>query len=115
MRREELESWLCDGVEREPTPTEMAILLGTESDFAAPTTRRTIRFVLAVLRDIYAEEAAVWRWLYRPRSDLADLRAIDLLRGNRTAQLESLVVSEWNAGVLNRNLASRDQETVLSR
>lgn len=115
MRREELETWLSDGVEREPTPTEMAILLGTESDFAAPSIRRSIRFVLAVLRDIYAEEAAVWRWLYRPRRDLAELRAVDLLRSNRAVQLESLVVAEWNAGVLNRNLASRDQETVLSR
>jgi len=115
MRREELETWLCDGAEREPTPTEMAILLGTESDFAAPSVRRSIRFVLAVLRDIYADEAAVWRWLYRPRSDLADGRAVDLIRADRSAHIESLVVSEWNAGVLNRNLASRDQETVLSR
>lgn len=97
MQKQRLEAWLCGADDRGPTPTEIAILLGAEPGSVAADVARSIRFVLAVLRDIYADEAAVWRWLCQPRDDLGGARAADLLGAGRAAQVEALVTDEWNA------------------
>jgi hypothetical protein len=97
MRKQRLEAWLCGANDQEPTPTEIAILLGTEPETVAAPLARSIRFVLAVLRDVYPDEATVWRWLCRPRREFGGACAADLLRTGRAAEVEALVVQEWNA------------------
>ena len=53
-------------------------------------------FVLAVLRDIYADEAGVKRWLNTPQNELGGRTAVDLLSAGRIAEVESVLVAHWN-------------------
>ena len=97
MHKQELESWLCGGGELDgPSPKELAFLVGEDRLPPSSLHRRSIRFVLAVLRDIYQDESAVWQWLCRPRSDLDGARAADLLVGSDVERVEALAVREWN-------------------
>jgi hypothetical protein len=95
MRQQELEMWLCD-TDDGPTATDIAILGADLAALSAPAVR-SIGFVLAVLRDLYADDAAVWRWLLRRRPDLAYARAADLLLAGDGARVEALVTYQWNA------------------
>ena len=54
-------------------------------------------FVLAVLRDMYEHETDVERWLHTPQSELGGRAAIDLLSAGRTAEVEFVLVKQWNA------------------
>lgn len=54
-------------------------------------------FVLAVLRDIYADEADVKRWLNTPHNELSGRSAVDLLSAGRIGEVESILVEHWNA------------------
>lgn len=54
-------------------------------------------FVLAVLRDIYDLEVDVKRWLNTPQHGLDGRSAIDLLSAGRIAEVESVLVQQWNA------------------
>ena len=54
-------------------------------------------FVLAVLRDMYEHETDVERWLHTPHSELGGRAAIDLISAGRTADVESVLVKQWNA------------------
>lgn len=54
-------------------------------------------FVLAVLRDIYADEADVKRWLNTPHNELGGRSAVDLLSSGRVAEVESILVEWWNS------------------
>lgn len=53
-------------------------------------------FVLAVLRDMYAEESDVKRWLNTPHDGLGGKTAVDLLSAGRVAEVESVLVEQWN-------------------
>lgn len=53
-------------------------------------------FVLAVLRDIYASETDIARWLAIPRQEFDGRSARNLLRTHRALEVELLVVREWN-------------------
>jgi hypothetical protein len=96
MRQQELEMWLCGSDEDGPTATDVAILGADPASLSAAAVR-SIGFVLAVLRDIYADDAAVWRWLRRRRPDLAYASAADLLLAGNAARVEALVTYQWNA------------------
>jgi hypothetical protein len=96
MRQHELEMWLCGSDDDGPTVADIAIL-GADPAALSARAIRSIRFVLAVLRDIYADDAAVWRWLRRPRPDLGYARAADLLIAGDAARIEALVTYQWNA------------------
>jgi hypothetical protein len=96
MRQHELEEWLRGGEDRGTTAADVA-LLGADTGSINEAVARSIGFVLAVLRDIYADDAAVWRWLWRPRSDLGYARAADLLLAGDAARIEALVTYQWNA------------------
>jgi hypothetical protein len=54
-------------------------------------------FVLAVLRDIYPNEADVRRWLNTPHNELGGTTAVDLLSTGRVREVESILVEHWNA------------------
>jgi hypothetical protein len=105
MQRHELEEWLCDDSDAALTPTEMAILLGDQLDPFDPSVARSLRFVGAVLRDIFADDALVRDWLYRPRAELDGSHAVDMLFGEGSDQVASLVVDEWNARLREGELA----------
>ena len=53
-------------------------------------------FVHAVLRDIYASESDIARWLAIPRQEFDGRSAKSLLRTHRRLEVELLVVREWN-------------------
>jgi hypothetical protein len=95
MRQHELEMWLC-GDDDGPTAADIAIL-GADPAALSPRALRSINFVLAALRDIYRDDTAVWRWMWRPRSDLGYARAADLLLAGDGGRVESLVTYQWNA------------------
>jgi hypothetical protein len=96
MRQHELEEWLRGSEDRGTTAGDIA-LLGADTGSINEAVARSIGFVLAVLRDIYADDVAVWRWLWRPRSDLGYARAVDLLLAGDAARIEALVTYQWNA------------------
>jgi hypothetical protein len=54
-------------------------------------------FILAVLRDIYADEADVKRWLNTPHNELGGRTAVDLLSTGHVNKVESILVEHWNA------------------
>ena len=95
MRQHELEEWLR-GDDRGAGAADIA-LLGADTDSINDAVARSIGFVLAVLRDIYTDDTAVWRWLWRPRSELGYARAADLLLRGDSSRIEALVTYQWNA------------------
>ena len=54
-------------------------------------------FVLAVLRDLYEHETDVVRWLNTPQSKFGGRSAVDLLSAGDQAEVESILVEQWNA------------------
>ena len=54
-------------------------------------------FVLAVLRDIYADESDVERWLNTPHNELGGRSAVDMLSAGRVTEVESVLIDRWNA------------------
>jgi hypothetical protein len=53
-------------------------------------------FILAVLRDIYADEAEIKRWLNTPHNELGGRAAVDLLSAGKVSDVESMLVDHWN-------------------
>jgi hypothetical protein len=96
MRQQELEQWLRGSDDNGSAAADIAIL-GADTGSVTEPIARSIGFVLAALRDIYADDAAVWRWLWRPRSELGYARAADLLLAGDGARVEALVTYQWNA------------------
>ena len=96
MRQHDLEMWLCGDGDDGPTAIDVAIL-GADPGALSDQAIRSIAFVLAVLRDLYTDDAAVWRWLWRPRPDLGYARAADLLLAGDGARVETLATYQWNA------------------
>lgn len=105
MRQHELEEWLRGSDDLGSAPADLAIL-GADTGSVTEAMARSIGFVLAVLRDIYADDTAVWRWLWRPRSELGYARAADLLLAGDGARIESLVTYQWNAAQAGGTLPS---------
>jgi hypothetical protein len=54
-------------------------------------------FILAVLRDIYPDEADVKRWLNSPLPELGGRAPVDLISAGHTDELESILVDHWNS------------------
>jgi len=102
LGKPELERWLC-GDHSRPATADVAALLGATEELR-PSQEQSLRFVLAVLRDIYPDDATVWRWLCEPHRDLGDAPPADLIRADRAAPLESLVVAKWNDAVADASL-----------
>ena len=96
----ELEQWL--GISRSPPPTwrELASALGPSIDVlagdASARLARTLRFALAVLRDVFPDDVGVRVWLYTPNPGNRDRRPLDLILSGRIDLLERLAVGEWN-------------------
>ena len=103
MNKEELELWLCGPDAPVPTPAAIAALLGVPLEAIADTTllrvadrRRALRFTLAVLRDVFPDDAEVRAWLRTPRAECGGRSALELLRAGRLRVVEDLAVREWH-------------------
>ena len=103
MERDELERWLCDHSALPPTPAVIAEGLGLPADELADTTLlrteirlRSLRFTLAILRDAFAADMDLWRWLESPRSELDGLTPRTALMLGREWEVELLAVETWN-------------------
>src|SRR5688572_33397629 len=99
-----LDQWLCGAEAIPPAPFTIACALGLPVDEVADTTLlrtvprvRSLRFVLAVLQDLFPEDVDVQIWLETPRSELRGSSARQALVGGQTAPVEALVVDAWNA------------------
>lgn len=77
--REQLERWLLPA-----------------SPFLTTERGRRRRFVFAALRDVFATDNEVERWLSTPCADLAGAVPADLLGTARASDVESAVVRVWN-------------------
>ena len=102
MSRDELEMWLCGPGVRTPTHAELAAQVGMPLGSIADTTLlrtsrrlRCLRFVLAVLRDVYADDDVVRHWLRQPRDEIGGSSALASLLAGRVAAAEDLVIREW--------------------
>ena len=99
-----LEQWLCGAESMPPAPFTVACALGLPVDEVADTTLlrtvprvRSLRFVLAVLQDLFPEDIDVQIWLDALRPELRGRSAREGLRTGQTALVEHLVVAAWNA------------------
>ena len=102
MSRDELELWLCGPGARIPTHAELAAQIGLPLSSIGDTTLlrtarrlRCLRFVLALLRDVYADDEVVRQWLGQPREDLDGRSPLDALRAGRLSAVEELALREW--------------------
>ena len=101
MTKHELEMWLCGPDASAPTPAEIAATLGVPLDAIGDTTLlrvadrlRAVRFTLAVLRDVFPDDADVRRWLRTPRAEFGERSGLELLLAGRMRMFEDLVVCE---------------------
>jgi hypothetical protein len=106
MERYELEQWLCGADTFPPAISEMAVALGVPVDaFADTTLFRTaarveaVRFTLAVLRDAFADDMDVWRWLETSRAELNGVSPRSALIAGSGEQVSALVVETWNESI----------------
>jgi hypothetical protein len=103
MNRQDLEQWL-GAVSSDGFPfTELAEVLHLLLDAARPSLAiadaeefRTLRFALAVLRDVFATDADVRAWLIAPAVGLDGRSPADLVSEGRVHELADLAVREWN-------------------
>ena len=103
MDRQQLETWLCDGV-TDPSPTTIAELVGIPyAEIGDSTLLRVadrllaLRFTIVVLRDVFTDDRGVGLWLRASRPELGGLAALDLLFAGDVVTVEALAVREWNA------------------
>ena len=96
MTRQELEAWLCGDDASPPTAAEVAALIGVPLGVPLGAGRAGLRFTLALLRDVFPEDAVVRRWLRTPRAELGGRSGIDLLRAGATDPVEELALREWH-------------------
>ena len=103
MNKQELEMWLCGPDAPILTPAEIAAILGVSLDAIADTTLlraadrlRAVRFTLAVLRDVFADDEDVRSWLRTPRAEFGGLCALELLLAGRMRAVEDLAVRDWH-------------------
>ena len=106
MERHELEQWLSDPGTLPLSPIATADALGLPADALADTTllrtfaaARSLAFILAVLRDAFASDLDLWRWLEAPRPELAGESPRDALLAGSAFAVEALAVQAWNESV----------------
>src|SRR5690242_19594962 len=103
MDRHELEQWLGDRDARPLALGDIAEVLHViieasrqpvALDDAAAL--RELRFAVAVLRDVFARDEDVRRWLLAPSPAVDGLTPADLLSSGCVREFTDLAISEWN-------------------
>ena len=108
MERDELERWLADENERTvSSPWVVAEALGLPADRLADSTYvrtivrvRSLRFLLAVLRDVFTDDELMSCWLEMPRRELGGVTARTALLLGQEGEVAALAVRTWNANML---------------
>lgn len=98
MNEEELKLWLARTAAA-IRDDEIALLLGWRARHVPARAGDALRFAIAVLRDVYARDEAVARWLEKRRPELRGLSALDCLMRDRSAHLDRALVRRWNLAV----------------
>ena len=103
MNRQELEQWLGDRDARALDLSDIAevlhVTVGAPRDLVAPTSAAALhelRFAVAVLRDAFACDEDVRRWLLAPSRAVDGLTPADLLSSGCVREFADLAVAEWN-------------------
>jgi hypothetical protein len=103
MNRQDLEQWLGEVNASGLAFSELTEVLHLVLDasrrslaIADAGELRTLRFALAVLRDVFPTDADVRAWLSAPMSALSGRSPADLLSSGRVHELADLAVREWN-------------------
>ena len=96
MLQHELETWLGSAQRAGPSEMEVALLFDADHGALSGAELRAARFLLAALRDLYADELAVWRWLFHPHPALEGARPADVVREGRAMSVAALATAEWN-------------------
>lgn len=96
LGREELRAWLTRAGEQSVSDSELLHLLNAHADAIPSASRNAMAFAVAMLRDVYANDADARYWLSRYRREFGGLTAADLLRCGRAQEVESLLVRLWN-------------------
>ena len=97
---DELAEWLCTARTPIPSRSDLTGAMGlpvnglTDRECSALADR--LRFTLAVLRDVFATDLGVRRWIHTPSTERGNERPLDVLLSGRIDQLERLAVGEWN-------------------
>lgn len=106
MERHELEQWLCGPDVPPSSPRAIASRLGLPASALADTTLlrtaprvHSMRFVLAVLRDAFADDADVCDWLETGREALQGLSPRQAFIAGKDTLVEALAVQAWNEHV----------------
>lgn len=97
IHKHQLETWLVGTYERPISAPTVGTLLGVGDESIPATRRRSARFVLAVLRDMFTNDHDVKHWLARSRPEFGNLSAAHVLLSGSLADVEEFVVREWNA------------------
>src|SRR5688500_18138361 len=97
-----LDQWLCGAEAIPPAPFTIACALGLPVDEVADRTLlrtvprvRSLRFLLAVLQDLFPADIDVQIWLDAPRPQLRGRSAREALLAGQTEPVEQLAVAAW--------------------
>ena len=103
MERHELEQWLCGWGGSPISPAAVGGALGlpttalSDTTFVRAASRvRSLRFILALLQDAFADDADMRRWLETPRSELSGCSPTSALLNGQYELVEALAVQTWN-------------------
>ena len=123
MNRHELEQWLGDRDARPLGLGDIAEVLHVIIEASRQPVAledagalRELRFAVAVLRDVFARDEDVRRWLLAPSAAVDGLTPAELLSSGCVREFTDLAVAEWNRplaayshahSVLARSLESR--------
>ena len=106
MDRDDLELWLCGPDTTLLSPFAAAEALGLPADALADTTLlrtarrvRALQLTLAIVRDAFAADLDVWRWLETPRRELLGMTPRAALVAGLHERVEVLAVQTWNEEV----------------
>ena len=103
MERHELEQWLCGWAASPASPASVGGALGlpttalSDTTFVRAASRvRSLRFILALLQDAFADDADMRRWLETPRAELSGCSPTSALCNGQSELVEALAVQTWN-------------------
>ena len=103
MNRHELELWLGDRDARPLALGDIAEVLHVIIEASRQPVAlddagalRELRFAVAVLRDVFARDEDVRRWLLAPSAAVDGLTPADLLSSGCVREFTDLAVAEWN-------------------
>ncbi|HKN69388.1 MAG TPA: hypothetical protein VJW73_24075 [Gemmatimonadaceae bacterium] len=103
MNRHELEQWLGDRHARPLALSDIADVLHVIIEASRQPVAlddadalRELRFAVAVLRDVFARDDEVRRWLLAPSAAVDGLTPADLLSSGCVREFTDLAIAEWN-------------------